>query len=283
GLICEGEWQNDVLRARQKVLERLQSLPAGTWWSLSAFVRAFREEDPDFQRPDGDYQSWYIRDAASGELLRGFETWDRVEGALIRFYLEGPLFWLGAVELGQDPVGAPACFRLTDAGARFISGAPESEQALPAPAVHLHEGLVLELHPEGSLYYGLQLARFAERIEAGWQFRITPASLLTARQQGINLPAIQRFIEHACGRPLTHEEQEALARLWEAGTRVRMTRWVALEFADAEVLGWLKERLPALFAAAVELGLAKVLLPEAQARRLAREAKSLGIAFTFTT
>ena len=284
GLQCEPTgWSNDPRASRQRFLSHLKGLAPDSPYRITDLVEYLRLEDPDFQRPDGDYQSWYIRDAASGELLRGFETWDKVEGALIRFYLEGPLFWLGAVELGEDPAGAPACFRLTDAGARFISGAPEPEQALPAPTACLHEGLVLELHQESPLYYALQLARFAEPAGHAQQYRITPASLLTARQQGINLPAIQRFIEHACGRPLAQPEQEMLARWWEAGTRLRMTRWVALEFADAEVLKWLKERLPALFAAAVELGPAKVLLPEAQARRLAREAKSLGIAFTFTT
>ncbi len=284
GLQCEPTgWANDPRAARQRFLSHLKGLAPASPYRITDLVEYLHAEDPDFQRPDGDYQSWYIRDADTGELLRGFETWDKVEGALIRFYLEGPLFWLGAVELGQDPAGACPYFRLTDAGVRFISGTPEPEQTLPAPAVQLHEGLVLELHPDGPLYYALQLARFAERIGNTWRFRITPASFLTARQQGINPQAIQRFIEHACGRPLTPDEQEAVTRLWDIGTHVRMTRWVALEFADAEVLRWLKERLPALFTAAVELGPAKVLLLEGQARRLAREAKSLGIAFTFTT
>src|SRR5579859_5992190 len=39
---------------------------------------AVKEEEPDFQRPAGNYDSWYIRDAQSGEYLRGFESWDRV-------------------------------------------------------------------------------------------------------------------------------------------------------------------------------------------------------------
>ncbi|MGQ9516461.1 MAG: hypothetical protein ACUVT1_04260 [Anaerolineae bacterium] len=284
GLQCEPtSWSNDPRATRQRFLTHLRGLTAGSWYRIAGLVEHLHAEDPDFQRPDGDYQSWYIRDTAKGELLRGFETWDRVEGALIRFYLTGPLFWLSAVELGQDEAGNPVCFRLTDAGARFIAGAAEPEHTLPAPAVRLHEGLVLEMDADSPLYYALQLARFADRQGDTWQFRITPASLLTARQQGINLGAIQHFIEHATGRPLQPEEKEKLAQAWEAGVRVHMARWLALEFADAEVVQWLRERLPALFAPAVELAPAKVLLPEAQARRLAREAKSLGIPFTFTT
>lgn len=284
GLQCEPTgWSNDPRTARQRFLSHLRELTAGSWYRIADLVAYLHTEEPDFQRPDGDYQSWYIRDTKSGELLHGFETWDRVEGALIRFYLTGPLFWLSAVELEQDEAGSVVRFRLTDAGARFVTGAAEPEHALPAPAVRLHEGLVLEMNADSPLYYALQFARFADRQGDTWQFRITPASLLTARQQGIHLEAIQRFIEHAIGRPLQPEEKEGLARMWEAGVRVRMTRWLALEFADAEVVQWLKGHLPALFASAVELTPAKVLLPEAQARRLAREAKSLGIPFTFTT
>ena len=36
-------------------------------------------------------------DVESGQYLSGFESWDLVEGRLLRFLIEGPLFWLGAI------------------------------------------------------------------------------------------------------------------------------------------------------------------------------------------
>ncbi|NIO71720.1 MAG: hypothetical protein GTN71_22490, partial [Anaerolineae bacterium] len=50
-----------------------------------------KESDPDFQRPDGDYSSWYIRQADTGRYLSGFESWDQVEGALIAYLIAQPL------------------------------------------------------------------------------------------------------------------------------------------------------------------------------------------------
>jgi hypothetical protein len=61
GLKFEGDWTNDPLSSRQAVLEMISQVPENRWWSLPAFVAAVREQSPDFQRPAGDYDSWFIR------------------------------------------------------------------------------------------------------------------------------------------------------------------------------------------------------------------------------
>ena len=105
GLKCEGEWLNDPLRARQAVLRWVGMVPQGIWWNLNSFLRAIRERDPDFQRPAGDYDSWFIRKESTGKFLRGFETWDEVDGALVRFLLLGPLHALGYIDLAAPAPG----------------------------------------------------------------------------------------------------------------------------------------------------------------------------------
>ena len=119
GLEFEGEWRNDPLQACYAVLEILTDVPRNTWWSLGAFIERIKEAEPDFQRPAGDYESWYIRRHESGEFLRGFESWDAIEGALIRFMITGPLHWLGIVDLvasGENrPVSAFRFSRWADA------------------------------------------------------------------------------------------------------------------------------------------------------------------------
>src|SRR5690606_14296120 len=112
GLAFEGAWQNDPLLARQAVFHFLEMLPPDAWYAIDDFVEFVKEEAPDFQRPTGEWDSWYIRDEATGEYLRGFESWDRVDGALIDFMLVGSMRWLGLVQLDADG----DCFRLTDAG-----------------------------------------------------------------------------------------------------------------------------------------------------------------------
>ena len=89
------------------MIERLRRLPPGEWRGLDALTAMIKREDPDFQRPEGNYTDWYLRETETGNFLTGFESWDRVDGALIRFIVTGPLYWLGAAALGI------ACRRLS--------------------------------------------------------------------------------------------------------------------------------------------------------------------------
>ena len=125
GLKFEGEWINHPLQARQTVLEMLSHLPQTTWWSLPAFVAAVRERQPDFQRPAGDYDSWFIRREDSETFLRGFAAWDEVDGALLRFIITGPLHWLGLMDLAAPAAGeAPTAFRLSAWASALSLGQP---------------------------------------------------------------------------------------------------------------------------------------------------------------
>src|SRR4030066_2428224 len=81
-LSTEGNWVNDPLRAREVILSYLTSIPAGTWWNLGSFIAGIKQRDPDFQRPGGDYDSWFIHNRSTGAYLRGFEHWEVEDGGL---------------------------------------------------------------------------------------------------------------------------------------------------------------------------------------------------------
>ncbi len=72
-LVCEGEWDNQPLATREFLLNLLEAVPDNKWWSLPVFIRAIKEKYPDFQRPAGDYDSWFIKRIADGVYLRGFD------------------------------------------------------------------------------------------------------------------------------------------------------------------------------------------------------------------
>ena len=108
GVVSEGEWKNDPQLTRKLILSFLSRIPGGSqaigvagrpWWSLQAFVTAVRLHQPDFQRQAGEYETWFLKSKKSGEALTGFEHWDQVEGALLRFMIGGPLHWLGILDL----------------------------------------------------------------------------------------------------------------------------------------------------------------------------------------
>ena len=131
----ETGWQNDPVLARHAILRYLSQCLPDAWLSMGSFVEAIKTVDPDFARPDGDYRSWYIRDASTGEYLMDFACWDQVEGALVRHMLTGPLFWLGVTDLG-DAGGSgsePASFQIAGSGAALLGLAhspPDSEAPL---------------------------------------------------------------------------------------------------------------------------------------------------------
>ena len=68
-------------------------------------IDEIKSTEPDFQRPGGDSESGYIRSEREDVYLNGFESWDQVDGALLRFMLTGPLHWLGLAELGRSAGG----------------------------------------------------------------------------------------------------------------------------------------------------------------------------------
>ncbi len=205
GLVCDVQtgWleRTDPVTTRKVILSWLAHCPPEAWWSCASFVAAVKAADPDFQRPDGDYDSWYIRDAASEAYLSGFESWDRVEGALIADLLAGPLRWLGVVEwVGND--GSPLC-RLTAAGAHWLGlAAGEIQAPRPAP-ITVGPDFVVDLPASASLYVRFQLERFADLEQAEpCRYRLTAGGLNRALARGIQIEQILAFLKRASQRPV---------------------------------------------------------------------------------
>lgn len=107
GLLCEGEWSNQPQVTREFLLSLIRDLPQDKWWSMPAFIKGIKDKYPDYQRPAGDYDSWFIKRKSDGQFLRGFAYWDSVDGALIRFMIH-TLHMLGQVDLASPEAGKEA-------------------------------------------------------------------------------------------------------------------------------------------------------------------------------
>ncbi len=214
GLDCDQEtaWRNDPLATRQALLSLLARCPVSEWWSLASFVVAVQGYHPDFQRPNGDYASWYIRDTASGEYLSGFESWDRVEGALIADLLAGALYWLGIVALAPGEPGT-IC-RLTESGARLLGLLPAAPEDLVSPPIIVHPDFRVELPPPASLYTRFQLERFTDPEPAEpCTYRLTIGSLHRALARDIEVEQVLAFLQQASQHPVPANVAGQL-RLW---------------------------------------------------------------------
>jgi hypothetical protein len=232
-----GAWRNDPVLARQAVLRHLSHTDPTEWYDLDAFVATIKQVDPDFQRPAGDYDTWYIRDRETGDYLSGFESWDDVEGQLIRYLLTRPMAWLGLIDLGAaERDQPPRAFRLSRAGAAFLDLTdPASRPTLP-PA-RLRSDFRVSV-PTGRRYQRFQLARVAEWVQSGERFTycLTPASLARARQQGISVVRVLEFLQEIAEAPLPRPVEEALRRWDTHGTEVRLGRVVLLQTPSNEEL-----------------------------------------------
>lgn len=240
GIICEGEgWHNDPILARTALLDALPR--TGDWFRIDDLVELIKRVQPDFQRPDGNYDTWYVREIATDTYLTGFDNWDGVEGRLLRFLLQAPCYWLGLVE--TSALNGTPVFRQTARALDWMAGkrpAPDSVQV--PPVVHPDGTLLVPIN--ASRYQRFQIARVCEaepvRLGQPFRYRLSPHSLTRAREQGITPSRILQFLEEASGRSLPASTKRAVTRWSEKGTEARLESAVVLRVRDAATLDTLR-------------------------------------------
>jgi hypothetical protein len=210
-LYCEdtGNWSNDPAGTRARLLALLKQLDPGLWRRFDDLAAAVQQAAPDFQRPDGDYDTWYVRRRHEQKFLRGFEFWNDVEGELVRFILSGPLHWLGAADLGPD------CFQFTAAGhAWLVDAPPPAEPATGRITVQADFGVAVPA--DAPLQERFRVARFTTWEPGGppFRYRITQQGLRRAASQGTGVDVVLDYLRLQCGADLPANVTRALAR-WQ--------------------------------------------------------------------
>lgn len=265
GLTTEGEWTNDPVHTRLMILEFLSTLPGfpmdpdvkmeRPWWSLDAFVEDVKQTQPDFQRPAGDYDSWYIRAGETGEFLRGFKYWDEVDGALIRFIICGPLHWMGVLDLASPSppqagsIPTITAFRFSQRAADILNQrAPGDFVVEDAPLTARSDArLRVPMYaPRAARYQVNRFCTWEGLQEDVYHFRLTPYSLQHASQQGLRVEQLLALLRRYC-ESVPPSLVTALKR-WEAqGSQVRIERDIVLRVRNPEILGVLRESRAARF------------------------------------
>jgi len=243
----DGDWPNDPRRSREAVLTRLNALPAQTWLPLSDLVSEMKTQQPSFQRPAGDFDSWYVHKKGSDEFLRGYSHWDEVEGALIRFIVEGPLHWLGVMELASNAEGDPdsTAFRLPEGDSLFSPGVlPLAENEIVSPhAIIKSSGDIVA--PRGmqphARYQLARCARWNGLDRKGYHYQITPASLAAVVEQGLELRHILTILTVAGGQSVPPALSHAIKRWSIQGKEAGLEHVLILRVARSEILDELRK------------------------------------------
>ncbi|MCB0046402.1 MAG: hypothetical protein KDD92_13325 [Caldilineaceae bacterium] len=215
GLECveKGGAFNDPLQTRNALLRLLGKLMPGCWYSQADVVDAIRSLEPDFQRPTGNYDTWYIRDITTQEFLKGFEQWEAVEGALIRFLFRGPLHWLGALDLAEPSAGDDLQISLSQWGARWLEmDVPQPHEA-PRSPMAVSEDFTVSLDLDTALKERFRVERFAQWKSSypKYTYQINQRSLARAAAEGIDGARIAAFLQ-ARTRRLPEKVVAALQR-----------------------------------------------------------------------
>lgn len=254
GLKFEGEWMNDALLARKTILELVSQIPENRWWSLSAFISAIKDQRPDFQRPAGDYDSWFIRredttGTENGAYLRGFGAWDEVDGALVRFMITGPMHWLGLVDLAApENGGAPTALRLSKwAEGLWHGDATEGLRAEDGSLKTSSDGRII-LPETTARAVRYQVARFCswegEKEHDGhteYHYRITPAGLERAKAQNLRASQLAGLLRRHNDGPLPPAVVQALEHWENTGTQVVIEHVSVLRVTTPEILSALRK------------------------------------------
>ncbi len=260
-------WENSPLLGRSRILHYLSLAPTDEWLAIDGFVRAIKTVEPDFQRPDGDYESWYIYDEFDTPLM-GFDHWDDVEGRLLRYLLTVTLPALGVVMLGAPGETLPASvFKISPLGNAFLHpDTPLPPKPDTAMYIRINPTDFSIRVPRGiSLYRRFQLARFAaleKRTSTAIHYRITRESFQQAQEQSITVEQILGFLKRATNAQTPLPLVDTLHR-WEKRTAsAKIERLTVLRVTDADTLTELMQHADIGKLLGAPLGPTAALVPE---------------------
>jgi len=229
-------WPYDPVVAREAILAMIRDFtPPEQWWSLDDFIIMVKEMEPDFQRPGGDYESWYIRNDA-GEYLNGFESWDAVEGSLLDYVVNGPLYWLGMVDLAIDAA------RLTAYGRAFVGMDPWPNVPDQPESIQVSTDGTLTVSRRVSRFDRFQAMRFTDWITAdpvnGYTFKLNAEGIRRAAEQGINTGHIEAFVSRMLNDGPLPAPIKHLLDTWQEGAaaQVSLERLAVLRTTSVETL-----------------------------------------------
>jgi hypothetical protein len=244
GVICEGSWQNDPVLARQRIIAFLSEIPEGRWWHLESFINTIYKREPDFQRPAGDFDTWLVRDAATGESLVGLQHWDAIDGALVRYIITGPMHWLGFTDLAtREEDGPVTAFRLSKQSEALFLGKPIT--GLP------HDDQPIEVFSDGKLIAGTHTSRLARyqvsrfchwvaETNDQYTYQLSPSSLEGAAEQGLKIIHLRTLLKKY-GETFPPSLDKAL-KLWEQiGEQAQIYQGMVLQVNSQQILQALRD------------------------------------------
>ena len=242
-LIIENKIDNNAKQIRIFLLKKIFELGASNWWKQDSFISKIKQEYPDYLRPAGNFDTWFIKKVDSKGYLLGFENWDQVDGKLIQFMLNGPLQWLGIIETGELKEEKSQTCRISKWGndIRQKKYPVLINQIEEKPKIDSFGKIVISKNVPLALRY--QISRFCDwelPNHNEYRFQLTPKSLIRAEKHGLNPNQFLTLIQKALGQiPPTIKK---VFENWEKnGVENFITKETLLRVSNPEIIVKLNE------------------------------------------
>lgn len=219
---------------RREIGQVLALLPAGQWTALSDLVTWMEDVAPGILRSRLDARSAGLMDARREQPLLGPGTWDAVEGALIRYLVLGPFYWLGL--LASDAAGERVA--ITGRGFAVLTGALLQQPAhATEPCTWEGTADTLLASPWSDLGLLLRVETYLTLEERGQtsRYRLRQARAAEALGRGGSVAEARELLEELTGSSLP-DAVAALLTSWadrEGAFQIRPAVLLEARSADA--------------------------------------------------
>ena len=286
-LIFESRDKGDPGFSRNYLIDIIKVLPEDNWYDIQKFCNWINQNQPDILRSGGEYDAWFIKDKTSGEYIKGFENWERVEGVYTRMMILKPLFWLGFIDLGKISRDShPSIFRKSKWFDTLVSG-----RELKYPTIQKKD---FEIDKLGKVVFDRNFARdirYQVSRCCDWDiarsqsyiYHFSPHAFARMEKQGLKVGQLIALINRYARKPVPRNILQALERWEKLGHEAYMKKVIVLKVKSAAILDHLldssmkkyvlsrldpltaeisTESVPFIKAALIEMGIFAEILPD---------------------
>ncbi|MDO9547065.1 MAG: helicase-associated domain-containing protein [Pelolinea sp.] len=236
----EGKWKNEPAKTRKKLLDIISNLIPDAWYSITDFVDWMQKIHPDFQRSRGEYDLWFIKDVETDNFINGFENWQQVEGQLLEYFLTGPLFWFGIIDLASNEnsdrmIGfKKSKWATTLLNKQFVKyNSPETSECI----LHSNGEVLVQTNTQREIRY--QIARFCvweKKNPNHYRFKISSSAIRRADAQKITVNQIKTLFEKYGKKPVPKNLFIALDRWNKGQLQIELKDQILIRVDSAEIL-----------------------------------------------
>ena len=172
--------------------------------------------------------------------LNGYSHWDEVEGSYIRYFITGPMFWLGLVDIARAEEDGPiTAFRMTDRSKFLLKGQRPSDHHPENSRLHVASNGRITIPPFFPRAVRYLIARYSEWKPQGkddYRYHLIAESLKKAQEQGLRASHLMLILEKYKAAPIPPSFTRAMNRINRSKIKKYLEEPVILRLSSREVL-----------------------------------------------